>query len=170
VRRGAVLLGAVVVACAMVGQGPARPRDATDMRFAMVDVFVDTGDAAKHLAAWQVEVTGSVGGGGKVKLVGIEGGEAGGGGAFAKPAYYDPAALSGEGGRIVLAAFSTAGAEALPAGKTRVARLHVAVTGDEGKKAEYRVGLKVAADKAGKGIDGAAASAVETDDSKGERR
>jgi hypothetical protein len=72
-------------------------------RFAVYDVTIETD--GKPLAAWQLEVT-SAG-----KLVGVEG--------FPKPPYFDPAAL--EGGRIVLAGFST---DAAPTGRVRVARLH----------------------------------------------
>ena len=66
---------------------------------------------------------------GDVKLVGIEGGEHA---AFAQPPYYDPKALLNE--RIVIAAFNTAGADKLPSGKTRVARLMVRVDGETNRR------------------------------------
>jgi hypothetical protein len=81
-----------------------------DVRFTAYDVVVD---AAQPLAAWQVELRAA----GDAKIVGVEGGEPE---VYAKPPYYDPAAL--EGGRIVLGAFTTGAA---PQGRVRVARIHV---------------------------------------------
>ena len=92
--------------------------DAARVRFAAVDVYVDSG--RRPLAAYQFELKATAG---DVKIVGIEGGEHT---AFEDPPYYDPAALSK--GRIIIAAFNTG--KDLPAGKTRVARVNVAVTGD----------------------------------------
>jgi hypothetical protein len=108
-----------------------------------------------------VEFVAKAAGGGKVTLVGIEGGEHA---VFAKPAYYDPAALAPDGGgRVILAAYSTG--KDLPTGRTRVARLHVMVEGAGGGEgaggAEYSVKLKVAADGEGRAIDGASATAAE---------
>ena len=101
------------------------------VRFAVVDVFVDAGDAP--LAAYQFELRATTH---NVALTGIEGGEHA---AFGRPPYYDPKALLEE--RIVIAAFNT-GAD-LPRGKTRVARLHVQVTGDV--EPAYDAKLQVAA-------------------------
>lgn len=93
-------------------------------RFRAIDIFVDSGETA--LAAYQVDVKAV--GSAKVTLVGVEGGEHA---AFASPPHYDPAALHEDQlrDRIVLAAFNT-GAD-LPAGKARVARIHVQVEGGE---------------------------------------
>ena len=63
--------------------------------------------------------------------------------AFRQPPYYDTRALIGE--RVVVAAFSTA--DALPQGRTRVARLHVQVSGD--KNPEYVATLHTAAGPSG---------------------
>ena len=112
----------------------------TGPTFAAFDVFVDSG--AQALAAWQFEWL--VPGGG-ARIVGVEGGEHA---AFAQAPYYDPAAL--QGGRILVAAFSTA-AE-LPHGRTRVARLHLMI--DQGRTAEFAVRLQACA-----GSDGADLSA-----------
>jgi hypothetical protein len=110
-----------------------------------------------------------------VVLVGIEGGEGGEHAAYAKPAYYDPAALAPEGGgRVILAAYSTA--KDLPTGRTRVARLHVMVEGrgaesGKGEEVEFKVDLRVAADAQGRAIEGAGATAATvTDTSNGDDR
>jgi hypothetical protein len=120
---GVLLLGLLVLA----------PRqDAA--RFGAVDIYVDAGEAG--LAAWQVELrTGAT-------LVGVEGGD----GAFAEPAFYDPAALHREG-RIVLAAFTLA--EAPPSGRVRVSRVHVRETA----VAEYAARSMAAAAPGGKSIE-----------------
>lgn len=165
-----VVLAAILCGAVLLGQGPTA-RDARNdgqMRFATVDVFVDSGQSP--LAAWQVEITGTLKDG-RVQLVGIEGGEHA---AYRDPAYYDPAALAdagvagdggggGGGGRVVLAAFNTTGAEALPTGRTRIARLHVALSGNEARP-EYQVAVRIAADPEGNPINHAAASAVQGDD------
>jgi len=92
------------------------------VRFEAFDVYIDAG--ATPLAAYQVELKAT----GDTKAVGIEGGESA---AFSGAPYYDPAALH-EGQvqeRIVIAAFNTG--KDLPAGRTRVARVHVQVSGAE---------------------------------------
>ena len=112
------------------------------VRFAAVDVFVDSGD--KPLAAYQFEMTARVG---AFKIVGVEGGADA---AFKQPPYYDPAALSRE--RIVIAAFNTG--RDLPKGKTRVARIHVQISGNE--EPQYDVKLVVAASMDGEKISATA--------------
>jgi hypothetical protein len=108
---------------------PAVP--APSVRFETVDVYVDSGD--RPLAAYQFTVTSAAG---TALLAALEGGEHP---AFAPTPYYDPAALVAE--RVVVAAFSTG--QDLPRGNTRVARLHVQVTGDV--DATYEATLQVAA-------------------------
>ncbi len=88
-------------------------------RFAAVEVFFDSGEAP--LAAYQFELSATAG---EFKIVGVEGGEHP---AFTQPPYYDPKALSQD--RIIIAAFDTG--DDLPAGKTRVARIHVQITGNQ---------------------------------------
>ena len=85
--------------------------------------------------------------GGKASIVGVEGGEAK---AFAPAPYYDPKAL--QGGRIVIAAFSTA--SDLPQGKTRVARVHLRI---EGTAPQFAVQLQACADGNGAVLDAAIA-------------
>jgi hypothetical protein len=108
-------------------------------RFRAVEVFVDSGNTP--LAAYQLEFTAS----GNAKMVGIEGGEQP---AFKEPPYYDPQAMQQE--RVILGAFSTAPAEALPKGKTRVATIHLQSNGDETPR--YEVQLKAAATAGGRKI------------------
>jgi len=105
------------------------------VRFANLDVYVDSGQ--QPLAAYQFELAAEVG---DVKIVGLEGGEHP---AFQSPPYYDPAALMQN--RIIVAAFNTG--RDLPRGRTRVARLHVQITGD--RQPEYAIRLEAAGNAAG---------------------
>jgi hypothetical protein len=116
------------------------------VRFAWVDIYVDSGDVP--LAAYQFELAAETG---AFQIVGVEGGEPP---AFAEPPYYDPAALAHD--RILIAAFSTD--DELPAGRTRVARIHVQITG--GETPDYVVKLTVAATADGTEIPAAAAAAA----------
>jgi hypothetical protein len=97
------------------GQQPST--NAANIRFAAVDIFLDSPD--KPLAAYQLEFAIT---NGLAKIVGIEGGEHP---AFREPPFYDPKAMQSE--RVVIAAFSTG--KQLPIGKTRVATIHLQVTG-----------------------------------------
>jgi hypothetical protein len=101
----------------LVGQGVPQEAGAPGlaMRFAALDVMIDTGPVG--LGSYQVDMKALEG----VKVVGVEGGESA---AFREAPFYDPAALM-EGERIVIASFSMAGAEQLPRGQVRVARVHV---------------------------------------------
>lgn len=146
----------LVVAAGLIAQGPAQRAPvqqpavpgADDARFVTCDVYVDSGLA--RLAAWQVDVRGTVAGG-KVELVGVEGGAPG---PFAEPAYHDPEALMRD--HVVLAAFSTAKAQTLPVGSSRVARLHLRVVGVGGageRKPVFTCKVVAAADAAGTRID-----------------
>jgi hypothetical protein len=124
---------------------PATTTAATATSFTSVDLFVDTHGQA--LAAYQLEIKTPA----HVIVVGIEAGEHA---AFAKtPPYYDPAAMGHE--RVVLAAFSTD--HDLPHGRTRIARLHVMIDGQQPAR-NYTANLLVAADAEGKTIIGAAVS------------
>ena len=108
--------------------------------FRTVDIFVDAGD--KPLAAYQLEFQARRG---NVKIVGIEGGADA---VFKDPPYYDPKAIQQE--RVIIAAFSTEAEAKLPKQKTRVASIHVLLTGAENP--DYAVTLTVAADSNGKKI------------------
>lgn len=113
---------------------PGTPR--RPVRFRALDVIIDSGDA--ELAAYQVEVRGT-----HVQLQSVENGEHP---AFDEPPYYDREALQHD--RIILAALHT-GAD-LPKGRTRVARLHLYVVGDE--TLDCTATLTVAADRDGERI------------------
>jgi hypothetical protein len=130
-RRISIVLLVLVLAAGAV---PARQ----EAEFTWVDVVLDTG--GEHLGAWQVELTDARG---AARVAGVEGGEHP---AFAAPPYYDPRAL--QQGRIVLAAFQTQGE--LPAGRVRVARVHVRV--EAGAEPAFEARLVAAADGAGREI------------------
>lgn len=98
---------------------PASKPATAGVRFAHVDLFADSG--SQPLAAYQVEVSGTIEGG-VIVLVGVEGGEKAVA-AFSGPPFYDPDALTRD--RVVLAAFTPSGERGLPTGRVRVARLHV---------------------------------------------
>jgi hypothetical protein len=120
------------------GQSVAHTLPADNVRFAYVDIHIDP--HGTPLAAYQFELKVASG---DVKIVGIEGGEHP---AFTEPPYYDPAALTNS--RAILAAFNT-DAE-LPSGKTRVARVHVRIAGDE--QPQYLISMEAAADASGRPI------------------
>ena len=104
-------------------------------RFAPVHIYIDSG--GKPLAAYQFELKAASG---QIKIVGVEGGEHP---AFKEAPYYDPAALMND--RIIIAAFNTG--RDLPAGRTRIATLHLQILGDA--EPEYRLTLITAADADG---------------------
>ena len=109
------------------------------LHFRAVDIFVDSTN--KPLAAYQLEFTASAG----AKIVGIEGGEHA---AFKEAPFYDAKAMQHE--RVIIGAFSTAKADKLPTGKTRVATIHLQTTGDQPLR--YEVLVKAAATVGGKKI------------------
>jgi hypothetical protein len=112
----------------------------TAVRFETVDVFVDTKD--KTLAAYQLEFFAATG---DARIAGIEGGAHP---AFATPPYYDPKAMQKD--RVILAAFTTDGASALPVGRTRVATIHLQMMGTDSP--DFQIRLQAAADAAGSTI------------------
>lgn len=114
------------------------------IRFQTVDIYVNAKDQA--LAAYQLEMVAESG---SVKIVGIEGGQHP---AFRAAPYYDTRAIQRE--QVVIAAFNTAAADQLPTGKTRVAAVHVQITGDENP--EYIVRLKTAATVQGEKVSAVA--------------
>lgn len=147
IRALALLFLSVSLAVFGAGQvapGPSeREAPAKDQatRFTHYDVLIDSAD--KPLGAYQVELTCSST---DARLVGVEGGEHA---AFKEPPYYDPAALHNpRGARIILGAFNT-GSD-LPIGKTRVARIHVQITG---AAPQFTVKLTAAADASAQPID-----------------
>lgn len=126
------------LAAQLLAQQPADEEGRT--RFCAVDIFVDSGSTP--LAAYQLRfaVTNGV-----ARIVGIEGGEHP---AFHQPPFYDPKALQNE--VAILASFNTAPAGELPKGKTRVATIHLQVTGTTPPRFELK--LQTAADTQGNKI------------------
>ncbi len=108
------------------------------VHFIPLHVYIDSGD--ETLAAFQFELETITG---QVEIVGVEGGEHA---AFNHPPYYDPTALMND--RIIIAAYSTD--TQLPTGLTRVATLHLQVTGDF--IPEFDLQLTTAADSDGRRI------------------
>lgn len=105
---------------ALLAEASAQPAaPAPETRFRTVDLYVDSGQ--RPLAAYQLTFEARSA---AVKIVGIEGGEAP---AFRDPPYYDPQAIQKE--RVILAAFNTGAAAKLPKGRTRVATIHVRISG-----------------------------------------
>jgi hypothetical protein len=136
-----IIIGIVVfVLAGVVDQTPTTSRTLQPVAsgFATVDLFVDSGN--QPLAAWQIEFKAIAG---QVEIVGIERGD---NKDFQDPPYYDPAAL--QTNRIIVGAFNIT--DRLPIGKTRVAKLHLHISG--GVKPVYAAKLIVAGDKEGKPI------------------
>jgi hypothetical protein len=113
-----VLLTLISRPAALCAQQQAREEGPS--RFSAVDIYVDSKNAP--LAAYQIEFSAT---NGVAKIVGIEGGDPG---AFHEPPFYDAKAIQHE--RVIIAAFSTAAADKLPSGKTRIATIHLQITGD----------------------------------------
>lgn len=134
---------------------PNEPDDESTVRFSPLHIYIDSGN--QSLAAYQFELVCNVPVKASspednasrrhdqrpIKIVGVEGGEHK---AFKEAPYYDPAALAND--RIIIAAFNT-GRE-LPTARTRIATLHLQITGDI--EPEYELKLVVAADENGKEI------------------
>jgi len=108
-------------------------------RFHAVGIFVDSTN--QPLAAYQLEFAAPAG----AKIVGIEGGEHA---AFKEAPFYDAKAMQHE--RVIIGAFSTAAADKLPTGRTRVATIHLQTTNQP--TARYEVQVKAAATVGGKKI------------------
>ena len=102
-----------------------------------MDIYVDSGSTP--LAAYQLEFAAT---NGVAKIVGIEGGEPA---AFRQPPFYDPKAIQHE--RVIIASFSTAPANELPSGKTRVATIHYQTT--ETQPPRFELKLQTAGDARG---------------------
>jgi hypothetical protein len=139
-------LAAAIVALMTLAAAPATTDEA--VHFTTVDIRIDP--AGEALAAYQVQFIAADAS--RVKLVGIEGGDAA---PFVQPPYYDPAALSQN--RVIVAAFNTG--KELPHGSFRAARLHVQIIASQPVKWEAR--LIVASDAEGRKIPGAVASLSE---------
>ena len=135
-----IILGCIHLMVPVLAQQDTRLEDniAPLVRFATLDIYIDSGD--KSLAAFQFELKA---GPGQIKIVGVEGGQHE---AFNQPPYYDTKALMQE--RIIIAAFNTS--TNLPKGRTRIATVHLQITGDS--EPEYELKLVVSADGDGEKI------------------
>jgi hypothetical protein len=109
-------------------------------RFCAVDIFVDAGSTP--LAAYQLQFAAT---NGVAKIAGVEGGEAA---PFRQPPFYDPEAIQHE--RVIIASFSTAPAASLPTGKTRVATIHLQISGTQSP--QFELILQTAGDAQGNKI------------------
>ena len=110
------------------------------VRFQAVDIFIDSKEIP--LAAYQLEFLVKTG---DAKVVGVEGGEHP---LFKDAPFYDPKAIQHE--RVIIAAFNTTSGDKLPTGKTRVATIHLQITGE--RKPDYAVKLDTAATLEGRKI------------------
>jgi len=117
-RRVFVQLLVVCAAMALIGADRESSTATAPAHFRSVDIFIDPHGV--KLAAYQIEFTGESD---QVKLVGVEGGEHP---AFREPPYYDLKALAHN--RVILAALNAG--DDLPGAKTRVARLHLEISGE----------------------------------------
>jgi len=116
--------------------------DEAGVRFAALDVHLES---AEPVAAWQFELSEAAG---RMRVVGVENGDSP---AFAKAPYYDRKAVSGgRADRIIVADFSLRPVAELPAGKVRIATVHVRLTG--GSEPDYVLRLVTAGDAQGKPV------------------
>ena len=135
VRSTLVLLAALVGS--LLAQGAVTNQS---VRFQAVAIFLDSKESP--LAAYQLEFSVRSG---DAKVVGVEGGEHP---AFKDAPFYDPKAIQHE--RVIIAAFNTDSGDKLPKGKTRVATIHLQITGE--RKPDYFVKLETAATLEGRKI------------------
>ena len=136
----AIILTSVCVIVPVLAQQSGRDDLSSEpaVRFAPLHIYLDSGD--KPLAAYQFELKAAAG---QIEIVGVEGGEHE---AFSEAPYYDPAALAQD--RIIIAAFNTG--RNLPAGRTRIATVHLQIKGDV--EPAYELNLIVAGDADGEEI------------------
>lgn len=110
-----------------------------NLRFTSVDVYIDS---ATPFAAWQFELSDR--GNSAMLVVGVENGASA---AFDRAPYYDRQAVqTGTADRIVVADYSLAQPGDLPAGRVRVATVHLAFSGTTGPDIELRLVTAVDAD------------------------
>ena len=97
------------------------------------------------MAAWQFELSEAAG---RMRVVGVENGDSP---AFAKAPYYDRKAVNdGRADRIIVADFTLRPAAELPAGRVRIATVHVRLTG--GAEPDYVLRLVTAGNALGQPI------------------
>lgn len=109
----------VTLFCMLVIQANA----ADQIRFASVGVYLDSTDP---VAAWQFELSENSG---SMQVVGVEGGDSA---VYQRAPYYDREAVQlGTADRITVADYSVADASELPSGRTRIATVHVMLSGPD---------------------------------------
>jgi len=119
---------------------------AADVRFATIDVYVNS---PEPLAAWQFELSEATG---AMAVVGVENGESE---AFAGTPHYDlDAVTQGRAERIIVADYSLGESAELPVGRTRIATVHVRLTG--AREPAFELQLIAAGNADGLPIDAAA--------------
>jgi len=132
-----LLLLAALTAGAQPPAGFAPP-----VRFAAIDIYVQS---TEPLAAWQFELTETTG---AMAVVGVENGSAP---AFADAPRFDLAAIDADrADRIIVADYSLADSDELPRGRTRIATVHVRLTGTQ--TPEFHLELIAAGNAAGQPI------------------
>jgi hypothetical protein len=127
---------ALLLALLLAFSGQLLAQSTNTVRFQAVEIFADS--QTNTLAAYQLEFTVTSG---NAKIVGIEGGEHP---AFAEAPFYDPKAMQHE--RVILAAFSTQPANELPTGRTRVATIHLQISGTDEFKFETKLATAASSD------------------------
>jgi hypothetical protein len=117
-----------------------------DVRFAAIAIYVDS---SEPLAAWQFELTEATG---SMAVVGVENGESA---AFPEAPHYDLEAVAQDrADRIIVADYSLAASAGLPRGRTRVATVHVRLSG--GREPAFELQLTAAGNADGQPIPAAA--------------
>jgi hypothetical protein len=125
---------------------------AQDVRFAAVDIYLES---TEPVAAWQFELADRSG---TMKVVGVEQGESP---AFERVPYYDREAVRrGAADRIIVADYSLADAGELPAGRSRIATIHLMLSG--AKDADFNLQLVTATTYDGETMDARISLAVRT--------
>ncbi|MHC4355535.1 MAG: hypothetical protein ACYS0H_22775 [Planctomycetota bacterium] len=139
-KIAAIILTSVFVIVPVLAQQSGRDDLSPEpgVRFAPLHIYLDSG--SRSLAAFQFELKATAG---QIEIVGVEGGEHK---AFSEAPYYDPAALAQD--RIIIAAFNTG--RDLPTGRTRIATIHLQITGTV--EPQYELNLTVAGDADGEKI------------------
>ena len=117
----------------------AMPANAADEpRFASVDVYLDS---AEPVAAWQFELSDKRR---SMKVVGVENGDSA---AYPRAPYYDREAVRlGTADRIIVADYSVVDTSELPTGYTRIATVHIMLSGSDDADLEITLITAVGAD------------------------
>ena len=116
----AVFFGFVFICSVCLSQHGAA-QDPEYARFAAVEIYLHS---SEPVAAWQFSLNEK---NGLMKVVGVENGESA---AFARTPYYDREAIRlGSADKVIVADFSLADENRLPSGRTRIATIHLMLTG-----------------------------------------